>query len=117
VQIVRTLGELGYCDRELTPYFIIGGDEVYQDIILIGIEGCQQIETILSVFISLMQDSRIKAFFFSMEVFYSLGAVKCTVLGKLQCRYVLRVWLVSKQRAAWICGSPSLFGQTILFNH
>ena len=70
MQIVRTLGELGYCDRELALDFIVGGVfqieptrgsyEAHHDIILIRIEGCLQIETILSVFISLMQDGRIK---------------------------------------------------------
>lgn len=70
MQIVRTLGELRYGDRELALHFIVGSvlqieptrgsDEAHQDIILIWIESCLQIERVLSVFISLMKDGRIK---------------------------------------------------------
>lgn len=70
MQIVRTLGQLRYRDRELAPHFIVssifqteptrGSDEDHQGIILIRIESCLQIEAILTVLVSLMQDSRTK---------------------------------------------------------
>ncbi|MFA5671219.1 MAG: hypothetical protein WC922_02040 [Synergistaceae bacterium] len=61
---------MGYSDRELAPHFIVSGifqvettrsgDEVHQGIILIRIESCLQIERVLPVLVSQMQDSRIK---------------------------------------------------------
>ena len=110
MQIVRTLGKLGYCDRELASDLIIGivfqieiaccGYEAHQSIILIRIESCLNIEAVFPVFVSLMQDSSTKAFFFSMGVFHSLSGFKSTDLVKLLGKNILRVWLVSKQRAA-----------------
>lgn len=110
MQIVRTLGELGYGDRELALDFIIGivlqikvpscGYEAHQSVILIRIESCLKIEAVFPVFVSLMQDSSTKAFFFSMGVFHSLSGFKSTDLVKLLGTNILRVWLVSKQRAA-----------------
>jgi len=70
VQIVRTLGELGYCDRELASYLIIGiilqikvtccGQEAHQSVVLIRIEHCLQVEAIFPVFVSLVEFGRVK---------------------------------------------------------
>lgn len=70
MQIIRTLGKLGYCDRELASDLIIGivfqievarcGYEAHETVILIRIEHCLQVEAIFPVFVSLVEFGRVK---------------------------------------------------------
>ena len=70
MQIIRTLGELGYCDRELASYLIVSiifqiqvaccGYEAHESVVLIRIEHCLQVEAIFPVFVSLVEFGRVK---------------------------------------------------------
>ena len=99
MQIIRTLGELGYSDRELASHFIIssvfqveptrGGDEVHQSIILIRIEACLQIERVLSVFVSQVQDSGIKGILL-LDAILTPGRVFHLTSGTIEVEYPIR---------------------------
>lgn len=99
MQIVRTLGELGYCDRELAPHFIVGGVfqikiaccgyETHQSIILIRIEACLQIERVLSVFVSQVQDSGIKGILL-LDAILTPGRVFHLTSGTIEVEYPIR---------------------------